>query len=122
MTMMKTILCVLFLSWPLLFSCVLGNTPDKVNSLILDLFSNYDKRTRPVKDQDSVLKIDVSLYLSIINSVDEVQEKLTTTGFLWITWVDENLTWDGMSKDVHGLYLRQASNMHCTCNNGPLSK
>lgn len=84
-----------------------GNTSAKVNNLISTLLNDYDKRTRPVKDQQSTLSIDVSFYLSIVNDVDEVAEKLVTTGYLYLTWTDQNLAWDSATNDINWIYLNQ---------------
>jgi hypothetical protein len=43
--------------------------------------------------QDLLLTFDVSFYLSSINEVSEVNEKLVTTGFISLEWIDELLRW-----------------------------
>lgn len=69
-------------------------TPDNVNTLLSDLFTNYNPRVRPVQNQMDPVVMDVSLYLFSVNEVDEVNEKLVTTGFLDLKWNDTLLQWD----------------------------
>lgn len=69
-------------------------TPDDVNMLLSDLFTNYNPRVRPVQNQMDPVVMDVSLYLFSVNEVDEVNEKLVTTGFLDLKWNDALLQWD----------------------------
>ncbi|XP_052706771.1 acetylcholine receptor subunit beta-like [Crassostrea angulata] len=104
---MNLTLLHLFLFSKCFLSYVEGNTSTKVNNLISTLLNDYDKRTRPVKDQQSTLSIDVSFYLSIVNDVDEVAEKLVTTGYLYLTWTDQNLAWDSATNDINWIYLNQ---------------
>lgn len=106
---MNLTLLHLFLFSKCFLSYVEGNTSTKVNNLISTLLNDYDKRTRPVKDQQSTLSIDVSFYLSIVNDVDEVAEKLVTTGYLYLTWTDQNLAWDSATNDINWIYLNQVS-------------
>ncbi|XP_061189725.1 neuronal acetylcholine receptor subunit alpha-3-like [Saccostrea echinata] len=54
----------------------------------------YDKKIRPVRDYSTAVQMDVSLFLFSINKLDEVQEKLVTTAYLELVWIDEYLTWD----------------------------
>lgn len=106
---MNLTLLHLFLFSTCFLSDVKGNTSTKVNNLISTLLNDYDKRTRPVKDQQFTLSIDVSFYLSIVNDVDEVAEKLVTTGYLYLTWTDQNLAWDSATNDINWIYLNQVS-------------
>lgn len=103
---MNLTLLHLFLFSKCFLSYVEGNTSTKVNNLISTLLNDYDKRTRPVKDQQSTLSIDVSFYLSIVNDVDD---KLVTTGYLYLTWTDQNLAWDSATNDINWIYLNQVS-------------
>lgn len=110
---MSLTLLLLFLSSAFFLSEVKGNTSTKVNTLVSTLLNGYDKRTRPVKDQQSTLSIDVSFYLSIVNDVDEVTEKLVTTGYLYLTWTDQNLAWDSTTNDIDWIYLNQVGKEVC---------
>lgn len=83
------VLLILLLNCGALFC----QTANDTKQLITDLFTinNYNKHIRPVIDQSAASSISVSIdfYLAGISSLDEISEKLTTTGFLEISWTDE---------------------------------
>lgn len=54
----------------------------------------YDKKIRPVTNQSDPIEVYLNFYLLAINGLDEVTEVLKTTGYLWILWYDNFLTWD----------------------------
>ncbi|XP_022289462.2 neuronal acetylcholine receptor subunit alpha-6-like [Crassostrea virginica] len=68
-------------------------TSGDLKELISDVFDSYSNKIRPVLYQSDPLNLDVSFYLSSITEVNEVKEKLVTTGFLELSWTDEHLTW-----------------------------
>ncbi|XP_048748158.1 neuronal acetylcholine receptor subunit alpha-6-like [Ostrea edulis] len=72
---------------------VTSQTNQNMQSLMNDIFSNYSPKVRPMVNQQDPLPLDVSFYLSSINEVNEVREKLVTTGYLSLTWTDELLRW-----------------------------
>ncbi|XP_062604278.1 neuronal acetylcholine receptor subunit alpha-6-like, partial [Saccostrea cucullata] len=72
---------------------VTPQTNQNVQTLISDLFDNYTPKVRPTVIQDHPIQLDVSFYLSSVNEVSEVKEKLVTTGFLVLIWIDELLRW-----------------------------
>jgi hypothetical protein len=76
-----------FLPLPLF---ILYNTFDNARQLISTLLANYDSRVRPINNQWTAIGIDVSLFLFSINEVDEVKEKLTSTGCLEVSWTEPN--------------------------------
>lgn len=84
------------------FSCILCfvfcQTGDNLKNLVTDLFitNNYNKYVRPSKSQSAVSSTDVlvSFFLAGISELNEISEKLTTTGYLRITWIDQYLTWN----------------------------
>ncbi|XP_062592342.1 acetylcholine receptor subunit alpha-like [Saccostrea cucullata] len=79
-----------------------------VAQLTQDLLTNYDKRVRPLVDQSRAVQLDISFNLCGINSVDEVAEKLITTGFIQVMWTDELLTWTPASKNqISYIFLKQ---------------
>ncbi|XP_061171697.1 neuronal acetylcholine receptor subunit alpha-7-like [Saccostrea echinata] len=88
--------------------CVESQTPADVNSLMEDLFANYSHKVRPVSDQFSPIILDVSMFLCSVNQVDEVNEKLVTTGFLGLSWIDDLLQWDPVNRnDIKSIFLPQ---------------
>ena len=68
-------------------------TSGDLKQLISDVFNSYSNKIRPVLNQSDPLNLDVSFYLSSITEVNEVKEKLVTTGYLELSWTDEHLTW-----------------------------
>ncbi|XP_060554185.1 acetylcholine receptor subunit beta-like 1 [Ruditapes philippinarum] len=63
--------------------------------LLTDLFTSnsYNKKVRPIKDQDKEVNVTISFHISAITQFDEQEESLTTAGFLRVEWVDEMLAW-----------------------------
>ncbi|XP_061189916.1 neuronal acetylcholine receptor subunit alpha-6-like [Saccostrea echinata] len=72
---------------------VTPQTNQNVQTLISDLFASYSSKVRPIVSQNQPVQLDVSFYLSSINEVNEVKEKLVTTGYLMLSWTDELLRW-----------------------------
>lgn len=107
---MNRSLLLLYFSFAFLLSGVDGSTPAQVNNLISTLLQGYDKRTRPITDQDKAVKVDISFYLSIVNDIDEVAEKFVTTGWLHLSWTDQNLVWDSTTNNIYSIHLNQVGN------------
>lgn len=101
---------LLYFSFAFLLSGVDGSTPAQVNNLISTLLQGYDKRTRPITDQDKAVKVDISFYLSIVNDIDGVAEKFVTTGWLHLSWTDQNLVWDSTTNNIYSIHLNQVGN------------
>ncbi|XP_077117742.1 acetylcholine receptor subunit epsilon-like [Ranitomeya variabilis] len=78
-----------FLVLPLL-SCSLASEA----RLIEDLFSNYDKQSRPVKSINDIIEVKLKLTLTNLISLKEREETLTTNVWILITWDDYRLTWN----------------------------
>ena len=55
---------------------------------------DYNKNTLPTEDVSVPVKVDISLLFLGIGEIDEVQEKVVSTGILEITWYDADLAWD----------------------------
>ncbi|XP_048745959.2 neuronal acetylcholine receptor subunit alpha-5-like [Ostrea edulis] len=72
---------------------VTSQTNQNVLKLMNDIFTNYSSKVRPMISQERPLPLDVSFYLSSINEVSEVKEKLVTTGYIMLEWIDELLRW-----------------------------
>uniref|UniRef100_A0A8W8INP2 Neuronal acetylcholine receptor subunit alpha-6 n=1 Tax=Magallana gigas TaxID=29159 RepID=A0A8W8INP2_MAGGI len=103
MAAVSTVLAVCF------FGGVNSQTPVQVKSLVDNLLSNYDKRIRPVEDQALSVTLDVSFSLISIIGVDEVNEKLETSGHLTILWIDSLLRWDPASNNERHLETRHSA-------------
>ncbi|XP_063407210.1 neuronal acetylcholine receptor subunit beta-2-like [Mytilus trossulus] len=83
-----------------------------VQSLLTQLFTtnNYNTLIRPSTNQSEPKEIDISFNLYGITDVDEIEQKLTTTGWLVITWQDDLLTWTPASYNgVEKIYLPQGN-------------
>ncbi|XP_052703476.1 neuronal acetylcholine receptor subunit alpha-6-like [Crassostrea angulata] len=102
MAAVSTVLAVCF------FGGVNSQTPVQVKSLVDNLLSKYDKRIRPVENQALSVTLDVSFSLISIIGVDEVNEKLETSGHLTILWIDSLLKWDPASNNgISTIFLPQ---------------
>lgn len=55
--------------------------------------NTYDSKVRPIDNQSLAIDVYVSFYLLALNSLDEVSEVMTTTGYLYVVWQDEQLDW-----------------------------
>lgn len=62
--------------------------------LMNDVLSVYDPRQRPLWDQTKALKVSISFYVLTIQDFDEVSEKFSVYGLLFLTWDDEIITWN----------------------------
>ncbi|CAJ0937220.1 unnamed protein product [Ranitomeya imitator] len=62
--------------------------------LIEDIFSNYDKQSRPVKSINDIIEVKLKLTLTNLISLKEREETLTTNVWILITWDDYRLTWN----------------------------
>lgn len=72
---------------------VTSQTSNDLKKLVDTLFASYSSKVRPVVNQQQPLQLDVSFYLSSVNEVNEVNEKMVTTGYLELSWTDELLQW-----------------------------
>nr|XP_022312569.1 neuronal acetylcholine receptor subunit non-alpha-2-like [Crassostrea virginica] len=72
-----------------------GKLTTGLKRLIHDKFvlEGYDKRIRPVEHQGYTLELDVSLYFSGINSLDDVKGIFSSSGYVVLQWFDSYLTW-----------------------------
>ncbi|XP_069107525.1 acetylcholine receptor subunit delta-like [Argopecten irradians] len=85
-------------------------TSDNVKALYTNIFTtnSYNKHVRPISDFSRPTKLYIDLDLVGITEIDEVNEKMTSTGALFIMWNDENLQWDSPTyNDTHTIYLPQ---------------
>ncbi|CAC5388586.1 unnamed protein product [Mytilus coruscus] len=95
-----------------LFGTAILQSNTDVQSLLTQLFTtnNYNTLIRPSTNQSAPKEIDISFNLYGITDVDEIEQKLTTTGWLVITWKDDLLTWTPASYNgLDKLYLPQGN-------------
>ncbi|XP_053574297.1 acetylcholine receptor subunit epsilon [Bombina bombina] len=62
--------------------------------LLEDLFSKYDKNSRPQQSVDDVVTVKIKLTLTNLISLNEKQETLTTNVWVQLEWTDYRLTWN----------------------------
>lgn len=84
-----------------------GTSTEEYIRLQESLLENYSNEIRPVRDQDERVFIYTSYYLTNINEVDVVGQRLVTTGFLLLRWWDEFLQWDKKGTGISMMYFKQ---------------
>ncbi|XP_060086162.1 acetylcholine receptor subunit alpha-like [Ylistrum balloti] len=102
---------VFFLSFFSSPSFVRSSTYYDTKFLLHDLLdeNTYDKRVRPVKDQNEAMDVQVDLFLMGVINIDEVQGSMTTTVFLDIRWEDGLLKWtESMYNGTKHIYIPQS--------------
>ena len=77
----------------LFFLCqnVLGNVEEK--KLIDHLFTDYDKTTRPIKNYEDSVIVEMGLGVQTLESFNQMEESLALNIWLRSNWKDENLAW-----------------------------
>lgn len=101
--------------WIFLFS-VFGRTfcqsNTDVQNLLTQLFTtnSYNYLIRPSTNQSVTKEVYISFTLYGITGIDEIEQKLTTTGWLEIHWQDDLLTWTPSSYGgLQELYVPQGN-------------
>lgn len=74
------------------------------SQLIEHLFDGNNYLQNVIPRFDLSIAMDLTIDLSLLGMVElnELEQKLVTSGYLWITWTDELLTWD--PDDYDGVY------------------
>ena len=85
---------VVFFCYFTYFSLTDGRDMKEMKRLIADKFKGYDKKLRPIKDQNSSVEVRVYFDLASIHEVAEVTEKFSVTGLLYIYWFDDHIKWN----------------------------
>ncbi|XP_052097870.1 neuronal acetylcholine receptor subunit alpha-6-like [Mytilus californianus] len=91
-------------------ACSQAQTGDNMKALMTKLFTTdgYNKEVRPSLNQSEPLRVDLDLFLVAVNGIDEVGQKLITTGFVDIYWKDEYLQWAPATYgDLSTIYVSQ---------------
>ncbi|KAG8179116.1 hypothetical protein JTE90_000150 [Oedothorax gibbosus] len=87
------VLGCLLLSWT--DALVIENSNLKTErDLKRDLFENYDKQVRPIKDPHAAMELQVSLSPIMIRDVDVKHQSLALDSWMLMKWHDDYLTWD----------------------------
>ena len=69
-------------------------TLQDAKTLQADLTNGYNKRLRPVLNQDDKVTVNVGLVMVALQEFDEVLEKFSIVGVFELRWQDENMIWD----------------------------
>ncbi|XP_072042459.1 neuronal acetylcholine receptor subunit alpha-10-like isoform X3 [Amphiura filiformis] len=80
----------------LIFSVLTGHllaTKDH-KKLIEDLFNNYTKLARPVRNAKTPTNVEMILFLSQVIHMDERMQTLKVNAWITMIWTDEYLMWD----------------------------
>ncbi|XP_048740676.1 acetylcholine receptor subunit beta-type lev-1-like [Ostrea edulis] len=85
----------------------LSYTIEEYTELQNSLLGNYSSKIRPIKNQGQSLQMEASLWISSINDVSAVDQKMITTAYLNIEWTDELLTWDSTSTGIYWMQINQ---------------
>ena len=107
---MNFILAILVTCFHFHFVNVIGQSVADVKNLKQLLFTTntYDKHIRPVNNQSSVTNIFLDYYMAGLNGLDPVAQKFSTTGYLYVTWKDSELSWTPASYGgLQTLYVSQ---------------
>ncbi|XP_060071706.1 acetylcholine receptor subunit alpha-like [Ylistrum balloti] len=74
-----------------------ATTMELTKLLLQDLFQNYSKDIRPVKDQSTAISVNIDVDVVSINDFDEVSGTISMVTILYISWRDESLVWNSTS-------------------------
>jgi hypothetical protein len=81
---------------------------DTYSSLMDSLLRGYSKNIRPLREQLNSVDMEITLFISSINDVIAVEQKMITSAFLHVEWIDEMMTWNDTEwGNIHRLYLNQ---------------
>jgi len=84
-----------------------GQLLQDAKQLHLDLLTGYMKNVFPINNQSEVMKIDINFFLFSVNAFREVEERISVTGGISMSWTDVSLSWDP------ALYGGITINGHC---------
>ncbi|XP_061195213.1 neuronal acetylcholine receptor subunit alpha-6-like [Saccostrea echinata] len=85
----------------------LSYTIQDYQALTNRLLANYSNKIRPIFDQGQTLPMEVSLWISSINDVNDVAQKMVTTAYLAVTWTDDMLTWNSTETGIYWMQFNQ---------------
>ena len=79
------------------FICVNGQLLEEAKKLHADLMNGYIKHVFPTNNQSEPINVELIFFLISINSFREVDETISVTAGISMTWHDVSLTWDPAS-------------------------
>lgn len=80
---------------------------DDYSYLMNLLLHGYSKKIRPVFDQSKSVDMAVSLWISSINDVIVVEQKMVVSAYVQVTWRDERLSWNATQWGIHTMQFIQ---------------
>lgn len=86
--------CVVVFLLLFLVSCSNCQSYTDSVDLVSDVLEGYDTRQRPVLVQTHPIYVSMNFHLLTLQDFDEVAEKFSVYGLLWMTWTDQIITWN----------------------------
>lgn len=74
-----------------------SQTIENVNQLHSTVLSGYNKDIRPANDQSQPVSVNISFELISIRELDEIMEKVSIVGILWMFWEDPRISWNPLA-------------------------
>ena len=71
-----------------------GHLLQDAKQLHLDLLTGYMKNVFPINNQSEAMEIDINFVLFSVNAFREVEERISVTGGISMSWTDVSLPWD----------------------------
>jgi hypothetical protein len=87
-----------------------AQTIDDVSQLHKTVMSGYNKDIRPAIDQSQPVFVNVSFELISIRELDEIMEKISIVGILWMFWEDPRISWDPLA--YNNTFMTKISNQN----------
>ncbi|XP_045174364.2 neuronal acetylcholine receptor subunit alpha-6-like [Mercenaria mercenaria] len=84
-----------------------GQTIDDVTLLHNKLLSGYNKYVRPSTDQFKHVDVNFTFDLVSIRDLDEIMEKLSIVGILWMFWEEPRMNWNPI--DYNNTFMTRIS-------------
>ena len=72
----------------------LGADISVLKKLQTDVLNGYDPTLRPIRNQSLPLRVNLEFNIGSIVELEEVSEKLSVGGILYMSWIDELITWN----------------------------
>lgn len=83
----------------ILFGVCSGSEASNAVDLLTDLLFNTTADIRPGKDLDEPIYVNVSFSIMALNKLNEVEGYISTTGYLYVSWMDFRMAWDSSLYD-----------------------
>ena len=85
-----------------------GQTLNDVKTAYSTVTTSYNKYIRPCADQTQATTVQIDYTITEILDYDELTEKLSTVGYLTMSWQDDDLIWTpGSNGGVSNIYIPQ---------------